>query len=286
MAKLFSFFNRSSAEKEQKKSDKLGQKLLKTIARHKYNDDEDEVFQLYVNMIKGGANLNITDENGNTALAYAIRHGLRDVALKLIEKGADIDIKNKNGDTLLVQAINHRQSVVAITLIEKGADINAAQSFGSGGNLLTLALDKGINDVAAALVEKGIDVNVQDKFNYTPLMQALARKQHDIACLLIEKGARTDVVNDSGYSPIVYAAMNGYVDIVDLLQEKGVSLEAALCAQKALKHAWAVDILTVYHERNLGKAKVPVVVDTVKNMMQQVIETTRQKARQLPIPRA
>ena len=46
-------------------------------------------------------NLDLTDDQGRTALIYAVYMGLGDVVKELIEKGADVSIKGKDGKTAL-----------------------------------------------------------------------------------------------------------------------------------------------------------------------------------------
>ena len=52
-------------------------------------------------LIAKGADLDIQDENGNTALMIAVRKGYGHIqgAKRLIDRGANLDLKNKQGQT-------------------------------------------------------------------------------------------------------------------------------------------------------------------------------------------
>ena len=72
------------------------------------------------------------------------------------------------------------------------------------------------------LLEKGADINVISKDRgYTPVMDAVWRKDYDIAKLLIEKGADLSVMSSEGQSILVLAVGNENAKIVELLLENG-----------------------------------------------------------------
>ena len=52
-------------------------------------------------LIKAGADLNVTDKNGKTALFYAQASGNDDIVNMLIENGADTSIKDIEGKTYI-----------------------------------------------------------------------------------------------------------------------------------------------------------------------------------------
>ena len=56
-------------------------------------------------MIASGANVNVRDEHGNTALIEAARNGHDDVVRTLLASGADVNVKNDEGKTALMLAL-------------------------------------------------------------------------------------------------------------------------------------------------------------------------------------
>jgi ankyrin repeat protein len=55
-------------------------------------------------LIKAGANLDLQDTNGETALMRACKHGHEEIIKELIRAGANFELKNKNGQTALMIA--------------------------------------------------------------------------------------------------------------------------------------------------------------------------------------
>jgi uncharacterized protein len=72
-------------------------------------------------LIEKGADLNIQDNSGRTALMLAIALNKKEIAKNLIMEGADINIKDNAGITALKQALDKQQSEIAKILIENGA---------------------------------------------------------------------------------------------------------------------------------------------------------------------
>lgn len=67
-------------------------------------------------------NINAQDNNGDTALHWAIDNNNHNVISVLLKNGANPDIKNKNGVTPLMNAIIKRSKDCALLLIENGAE--------------------------------------------------------------------------------------------------------------------------------------------------------------------
>ncbi|RYP08517.1 hypothetical protein DL764_001848 [Monosporascus ibericus] len=76
-------------------------------------------------LLDHGADVNLVDLNGWTALHTAALQGHETIMKLLLEKGADINVKDCNGRTALHIASSQGHDVVTRWLIEKGADIGA-----------------------------------------------------------------------------------------------------------------------------------------------------------------
>jgi len=60
-----------------------------------------------------GADVNVRDQDGWTALMHASWHGHSEVVGLLLNKGADVNAKASNGGTALMYASSNRHSKVA-----------------------------------------------------------------------------------------------------------------------------------------------------------------------------
>ncbi len=81
--------------------------------------------ELVAALLKTGADVNVQDERGNTALHYAARKNTEFFIRDLITAGADIEIRNKAGYTPLMLTIRFRCFRAASALLEHGADRTA-----------------------------------------------------------------------------------------------------------------------------------------------------------------
>ena len=68
-----------------------------------------------------GADVNATDERGNTPLLEAARYGHEDICRVLIAAGADIKAKDKDGKTALMLAVQNNHDDVVRVLKQAGA---------------------------------------------------------------------------------------------------------------------------------------------------------------------
>jgi len=84
-------------------------------------------------LIQGGADVNISDYKGMTALMHACASEANEVALALIEMGAEIHIVCKEQQTALHYALSchiEDNSDVVQALIAHGADVNQVDNEG------------------------------------------------------------------------------------------------------------------------------------------------------------
>jgi hypothetical protein len=119
----------------------------------------------------------------------------------LVEKGANLNARDNDGRTALLWAVWHWNcnADVARFLIEKGADVNAYDK--NGKTPLMTAANLGFTEAVRLLVEKGADLNVQDEMGETALMQACGSSPHaDVVRILIENGANLNVTNKFAHS--------------------------------------------------------------------------------------
>lgn len=81
--------------------------------------------ELVAALLKTGADVNVQDERGNTALHYAARKNTEFFIRDLITAGADIEIRNKAGYTPLMLTIRFRCFRATSALLEHGANRTA-----------------------------------------------------------------------------------------------------------------------------------------------------------------
>ena len=98
-----------------------------------------------------------------------------------------------------------------------------------GKTLLFFAAEKGFAKLAAFLISKGAKVNTRDKWNFTPLHEALNKEAAEV---LISSGAFLNVKSNSGLTPLQTAVYGLRLDVARFLVSKGATsnlfLDAAI----------------------------------------------------------
>ena len=108
--------------------------------------------------------------------------------------------------------------------LEAGMDVNAFTV--SGIPLLGVACRSDCINKVKWLLDNGADINVVSKDRgYTPVMDAVWRKDYDIVELLIQRKAKLNCVSSDGQPILVLAVGNGNAKIVELLLASGADAD-------------------------------------------------------------
>ncbi|KAH9518744.1 hypothetical protein Btru_006132 [Bulinus truncatus] len=86
--------------------------------------ENNEGLDLVESIIKSGADVNVENSKGQTALMIAARAQRNDVLRLLIQSGAKLDVLNRKQMTALTICITNNNNIGVELLIESGADIN------------------------------------------------------------------------------------------------------------------------------------------------------------------
>jgi ankyrin repeat protein len=156
-----------------------------------------------------------------TPIMYAARENSLDAGMALIEAGADLDLQDPDGATALVIAIINAHYEFAVMLIDAGADPNLADNEPGMGPLYAvvdmhrLAVGHGRGspppvglltavDTASSLLEHGADPNAT-------LKKSILTRTHTIG----------DTVLGEGATPLLRAAKSGDIEMLRLLVTHG-----------------------------------------------------------------
>ncbi|KAK3734194.1 hypothetical protein RRG08_037557 [Elysia crispata] len=134
--------------------------------------------------------LNLRNGSGNTALMKAASYG-DDRSIKslqhLIAAGADLDVEDADGNTALMLALQHRSAETVELLLQKGARVNAVSHSGETPLLVALGDDYYNYKDIPKLLSHGLDPTLSRR-NRLCLHIAVARGQIDIVRALVESG--------------------------------------------------------------------------------------------------
>ena len=199
-------------------------------------------------LMRAGADVNLPEPDGATALHWAAYWDDADSADLLIRAGADVNAANENVVTPLSLACTNGSAVMVGRLLAAGARPDAALP--TGETPLMTCARTGSAEAVNALLTAGADVNAKESVReQTALMWAVSEKHLDVARALIARGAdvharskgrsggrprsgisvaQTPIAigsgGDGGFTPLLFAARAGDDALVRLLLDSGADV--------------------------------------------------------------
>jgi len=135
--------------------------------------------------LKNGADVNDSNETGESVLAVAMRNRCDDEILSLLlDNGADIDDFNEDGVSILDYAIMYNKIFIVQIILDAGIDINFTRRHSK----------------------------------FTPLMGAVCYGRKEIAKMLLERGASKDATDTKGLDALGFAKKTHKKSMIELLE--------------------------------------------------------------------
>jgi ankyrin repeat protein len=135
------------------------------------------------------ADVNAAQNDGTTALLWAVRYDDLDTADMLIRAGAKVSAANRDGATALQLASINGSPAMIEKLIKAGADPNMPLT-SSGDTALMMTARTGKTSALNVLIESGANVNAKESWGgTTPLMWAASERHPDAVKVLLDHGA-------------------------------------------------------------------------------------------------
>ena len=162
---------------------------------------------------------------GKSDVADAAMRGDSAAVQKLIAAKADVNAPQNDGATALHWAVYRNDREMVGMLVRAGANPKAANREGS--TPLWLAGIGGNASIIAALLEAGADPNEQLPLGRTPLMIAARTGNVDAIRTLLDNGADVNAKETQrGTTALMWAADEGHAAAVKLLIERGADTKA------------------------------------------------------------
>jgi ankyrin repeat protein len=173
-------------------------------------------------LLEKGADVNIPQADGTTALHWAVYHDDLPTAALLIRAGANAAAENQYGVRPVSLACTNGNAELVEALLKAGADANTTLPGGETA-LLTAARTGKPSPVKVLLAHKA-DVNGKDRKGQTALMWAAADGHAAVVEALIAAGADFRTPLPSGFTPLHFAAREGRIDVVRALLKAGADV--------------------------------------------------------------
>ena len=185
------------------------------------------LFEILCCLIQKGADVKTGSNNKLTPLMIAAEKGHINALTLLIKFGADVDLQDKNGKTALHHAVygSDVSCEILSCLIGSGADVNAGTN--NGVTPLIIAAENGHINAVTSLVKCGANVDLQDSDGKTALHHAVYGS--DVSCeilsCLIEMGADVNAGGNINHTPLMIAAEKGHINAVTFLIRNGADVD-------------------------------------------------------------
>ena len=180
-------------------------------------------------LLQSGIDINTQHPtSGTTVLMIASSYYYYDGIVKyLISKGANVNLKDKEGKTALLWASSNSLENAKI-LIANGAKVNEAANDGMTPFLqATLGVSSGKVpiEMCELLRKNGANTHAelkrQSALKWTALHYASANGDAELVKYLIKHGANVNKATGEGSSPLFLAKLGGYDEVVKILKNAG-----------------------------------------------------------------
>ncbi|XP_075393450.1 ankyrin repeat domain-containing protein 27 isoform X1 [Tenrec ecaudatus] len=153
---------------------------------------------------------------------------------KIPASGLGVNVTNQDGSSALHVAALHGRATFVPLLLKHGANVGARNA--NQAVPLHLACQKGHFEVVKCLLNANAKPNTQDLSGSTPLIYACASGHHEVAALLLQHGASMNASNNKGNTALHEAVIEKHVFVVELLLLHGASVQVL-----NKRHCTAVD---------------------------------------------
>jgi len=162
----------------------------------------------------------LSQDEKDRKLLHASLHGHTEIALALLAAGANKDVKNNDGWTALMMACYKGRLNVMKALLLAGANKDTKEPE-HGFTALALGIQVSNYYVVEALLDEGANKDATDKYGNTPLIRASQLHPEYVNIMVIQKlldaGANKDAKNKAGKTARDVAEEYFNLDIVRIL---------------------------------------------------------------------
>ncbi|KAH0525986.1 hypothetical protein TsFJ059_009372 [Trichoderma semiorbis] len=158
-------------------------------------------------------------------LMIAIQQGHYKIAEALLRHGADPNLQEQGGQTALWMAVVHERIDFCRLLLAYKADPSLALKDSEITPLISAVINKSM-ELVKLLVENGADVNQPLDNECTPVYMATFNDDIEMVRYLLSHNADPNIARSNGITPLWLAAQQGYSEVARLLAEAKADVHA------------------------------------------------------------
>ena len=153
----------------------------------------------------------IVAPSGITPLMAAAEEGHTDVCTMLLDAGADPNLQDTNGKTALMHLVENGRSKIDTNLMySTGRNVDEPIfSADTPAAIIRKWAEEGDVAIAEALLAKKADLEVRDKQGYTALMKAATDSSPGVVQVLAGAGADINAMNTAEHNALMQVILNG-----------------------------------------------------------------------------
>jgi len=178
------------------------------VATFSYNRHNN--INLMRSLLDHGANLNLLCQYRLSPLMVAAKDALEEITELFLEYGADLNIQDSDGNTALSMAcIRNNQIIVDVLL--KNDKVNLNLSTIDQFTPLMISCNNRFLQIASKLIEVGADITLKNNYHQTAFHLACYRNFMEIYDLFLNHTNKIDLLDedDYGFSPYFMIKING-----------------------------------------------------------------------------
>ncbi|GFO24292.1 serine/threonine-protein phosphatase 6 regulatory ankyrin repeat subunit b [Plakobranchus ocellatus] len=171
--------------------------LMATVILSSFSWQFFDRFNLVQLLLDFGADPNIVNSEGDTAINVAVGGQKLDVVSKLLDAGADLEMPDSDGRTPLLLAAARGQENIIYLLKRHGANMATLDNDGNTALSLVLQTSRLPTEKTLRLLAQDKDmINKPRRDGLTPLMLAAQNADSDAIKILLELGADPNILNN------------------------------------------------------------------------------------------
>lgn len=185
-------------------------------------------------LIRAGCNVNLQDNDGNTALSVATRYSDIKIVKLLINAGSNVNLHNREGWTALMIASRYSNIKIVKLLIDAGADVNMQNS--NKWIALMMASRYSTVEKVKLLIESGSNINLQDITGWSALMLACRGSKTETVKLLLDAGSDVNLQNNEGLTALMCVILFGEKTNLELFSCMILNSQKSIMLKNMINH--------------------------------------------------